>query len=601
MMISFALKIAWNQAKSWIIITSLIRLISGILPIFTVIITEKLIREIVQFINLPSKDITPILYLLLIQLLLMIIKPTCNNIFNLVNIRAEKEIDHYLENKISEKTSSSPIFYFDNPSFNDHLERLKFKKGQRLLSPLSSLFMVIQHAITLISLMIYLCSVHWILALLSILVTVPYLVYEKKFGLSTFVLYKNQSPETRMTNYLSLLMSNKQSAMELKLFNSREYILNKWSKVFKKLAKQEISLGQKRELMYIGISSLSATVYFISSLLVVWILKTGKSVSVGSFVAVMQAFQESQTNLQGLSKNISQIYNESLYISDLYNFLNFEDDKYNYSSKRTEDFPPLINKGIEIENLNFTYPFNNNQILKNINLTIKPNEKIAIVGSNGSGKTTLIKCLLGLYPTKDNEIKIEGLSLNRIKLDSIFQEVTTIFQDFMKYNLTVKENIAFSENLDNVNNERLTKIIEDNNLNKFIGQLPKGFNTILGRMFNNGEELSGGQWQKIALSRALFKGGQLFILDEPTSALDPKAEIEIFEKFNDLVNNQTAIFISHRMASAKMADKIVVMKKGEIVEIGNHEELILKNGEYAEMYNAQAKWYKETNLLEVGN
>ncbi|PMC36384.1 ABC transporter ATP-binding protein [Bacillus sp. UMB0899] len=600
MIIFFAIKIAWKQAKYWIITTSLIRIIAGLIPLGTVIITEKLIIEIVQFINAPDKDITAVLFLLLIQLILMVGKPACNNIFNIVNLRAEKEIDYYLENKVSEKTTSSPIFYFDNPLFYDHLERLKFKKGQRLLSPLSAIFSVLQHLITLFSLMIYLFSVHWLLALLSVLITFPVFIYEKKYGMSTFLLLKSQSPESRMANYLSLLMSNRQSAMELKLFNSRDYILSKWSKLFLKMAKQEIKLGQKRELMYIGISTLTSIIYFISSLFVVSLLKAGGQVGISSFVAVMQAFQESQNNLHGLSRNISLINNETLYLSDLKSFLNYKDQTNDFLSNRTQDFPEIQKKGIEINNLNFSYPYTNREVLKNINFTIQPKEKVAIVGENGSGKTTLIKCLLGLYPIKDSEITIEGISLNQIRHNSIYKEVTTIFQDFMKYNLSVKENITFNDELDKMSEQKLQQVMRKNNIDTLINKFPNGIETILGRMFINGEDLSGGQWQRIAISRALYKGGQVYVFDEPTSALDPKSELEIFEKFNDLVDNQTAIFISHRMASAKIADKIIVMKHGEIVEIGNHESLLSKNGEYAQMYHSQAKWYQESELTGVG-
>ena len=313
--------------------------------------------------------------------------------------------------------------------------------------------------------------------------------------------------------------------------------------------------------------------------------------TVGEFVAVGQAVQNTQSSINSIAKRFGAFKEEVFYIKDYFEFMNYyhQDDS---SSQRLESFPTPLKVGITFENVSFNYVNSDVKILKDISLHINPGKKIAIVGENGSGKTTFVKCLSGLYPLSEGHIFFDNNEIKSIKESELFSNITVVFQDFIKYPYTVKENIRLgnifrNDNLDNI----VEAVSKEAGVHDFVNKFPNGYETYLGRIFEDGEDISGGQWQRIALARSLFKDGEIFILDEPTAALDPIAELDVFEKFDLLTKNKTTFFISHRMASAKIADLILVFKKGEIVETGTHEELMRLEGEYYTLFNMQAKWY----------
>lgn len=363
----------------------------------------------------------------------------------------------------------------------------------------------------------------------------------------------------------------------------------KWSELFLKNGRKEMSLVKKRESSFLGLQFFVSSIYLVCVLLVIRVLKI-KSLSIGDFVSIMQAVQESQRTLSEISRNIVMISNEKLYVQDVFSVLSFQDIRYDVSRGK-ESFPPLTKKGITVNNISFKYPYSDREILHNISFQVKPGEKVAIVGENGSGKTSLIKCIMGLYPISQGEIKYENINIKEIAEEDLLKNITVIFQDYIKYNFSLKENITLKEVENDYDLKRLESVMGKSGVIDFSSKFNEGVETKLGKIFIEGEDLSGGQWQKIAISRALYKSGEIFILDEPTSALDPKAEMEVYEKFDKLVEGKTAIFISHRMASARIADKIIVMKEGRIVEIGNHEELMMYDSEYSKIYNMQSKWF----------
>lgn len=589
-------QLIWNISKSWVIFSVFIKIVSGLLPLLNIILMQQVIRNLIIFIQGNDQVLNTIFLLVVIQFILIVVQPVITSVSNIFNTIVEKKIDYHLEKEIASKAAVVPFYYFDNPKFHDHLERIHFSKGARFLSPINSLFNIFQNIISLGSLLLFLMNTYWLLALLCLITMIPVFYVENKYGVRKFLLMVRNTPVSRAAQYLSGLMANRYTASEIKLFNMKDFLLNKWSKLYLRMTQDEIKLLKKREINYLGSHLFTGAIYLMCSIIVIKFLKK-KALHVDSFISIMQSVQESQKVFSDLSRNLTNINNEKLYIKDLFEFLQFEDDTY-VNNQDKKQFPRLIEKGITVKDLSFTYPFSNKKILNNINFNIRPGERIAIVGENGSGKTTLLKCLMGLYPIDTGEVLYEGIPLQLIDQEQLYKSITVLFQDYMRYNLSVKENIALSDINNKEELNRLFDAMKKADVYDFVNSFKEGIDTVLGRVLIEGEDLSGGQWQKIAIARALYKGGELFILDEPTSALDPKAEIDVYQNFDKLVQHKTAIFISHRMASARMADKIIVMKDGNIIEFGSHSELMSLDSEYSRMYNMQSEWYYDSEVVQ---
>ncbi|MGC1197071.1 MAG: ATP-binding cassette domain-containing protein, partial [Geitlerinemataceae cyanobacterium] len=301
------------------------------------------------------------------------------------------------------------------------------------------------------------------------------------------------------------------------------------------------------------------------------------------------AFEQSQNLLQSILTSISQIYEFNLYISQYFDFLNLQPQVFNPLQSRS--FPTPFQSGLELKNVSFTYPGASQPTLKNLNLTVKPGESIALVGTNGAGKTTLLKLLTRLYDIDSGEITFDGIPIDRFELQDLRHNIGIIFQDFARYNLTAQDNIGFG-NLPELDNLSLIdRAAENAGAKPTIYDLESGYQTMLGKVFDGGTDLSGGQWQKIGLARAFTIGAPILILDEPTAALDAIAEYELFQKFRQLTQGKMTFFVSHRFSTVLLADRIVVLDNHQIVEVGSHTELIEQNGLYAKMFRLQASSY----------
>lgn len=306
-------------------------------------------------------------------------------------------------------------------------------------------------------------------------------------------------------------------------------------------------------------------------------------------MAYMQAVSSMQANLNVISFRMSQFYTESLYIEEFYKFMDMENEADDWTGHLR--FPERLSEEIRVESLVFRYPESTRNALDHVSFTIKPGEKVAIVGDNGAGKSTLVKCLIGLYADTSGTILYDNRDIKEYDMTDFRKHVSVIFQDYVRYFLSVSENIGISDT-DNIRDfDRVRSAVMTAGADEFIEKLPERYDTIVGGGYYGGAELSIGQWQRIALSRALFRDSQLIILDEPTSSMDPIAESQLLEKFLDITEGKTAIFVTHRLGSCRHVDKILVLKEGKLVEQGNHEELMRMNGEYAKMYKEQSKWY----------
>lgn len=577
----------FRHAKFWLVASVIFAIVTGLFPVVTVWITKEVVNTISLILQNQFPISKTLIGLLVLQLIVMASQKIIGNIQSYINAKYEKVLDFELEKVISEKSSTSPLSYFENTVFHNHLDRIQFNKGARLMTPVSATISICRDIITLISLFAFLLQYHWLLIMIVMIIVGPIIYIHMKYGKKEFELHVEQTPKTREQFYLNALLNNRVSASEIRLFNLKDFFIDRWAKLFKEVNYEYLKLVKSKEIASANINILSVFLYFVISIFLVF-LSRNRLLQIGDFVSILQTVQTTEGSLVNISTNIGSIYSENLYIKDLFDFLDFEDTNYSGSKlKRSEPF--VFQKSIEFINVSFKYPYSDQLALDNVSFKINKGEKIAVVGENGSGKTTLVNCLMGLYPISKGEVLIDGININDVVLEDIHENITVIFQDFMKYNFSLEKNITLNTVTDEA---KLNFVSLKSGVDKFVKNLNQGYKTILGKVFLEGEDLSEGQWQKIAISRALYKGGDIFVLDEPTSALDPKAEIEIYNQFDSLVKDKTSIFISHRMASTKMADKIFVFANGRLVEEGTHLHLMQLNNTYAEMYGLQADWYK---------
>lgn len=589
----YIIKFIWEHEKKWVIFTLLFSAISGLMPLLFLNISKNLINEVSNLIQNTSQNATLIFFLLIFQLLITVLFLALTKWKEVFDRKFEIRVNHSLQHKILERNSEVPYIYFNNQEFHNRSIKVNFGTGH-LVSFVKGWFSLIEAILIVVSLLIFLFSIHWAIVVTCIMFSIPYLLFNLKSGKEKFNLVSEQTPLTREINYYSYLLRERYAAKEIRLFNLADYFLKKWSTKYLENSSLSIQLFRKQKVIELGIDTLLVFFYCGVSLTMIWLAKNG-GLSIGEFVAITQAIQSFQSSVKRVYSVIGSQFESLLHIKE---FVKFFDNDLIKVPNGTLDFPGTNDLSISFNNVSFSYPDNSRLILKNISLEIAPGEKIAIVGHNGSGKSTLTMCLSGLLPVTNGSISIGGENIENIKSNALKKNISVIFQDFVRYSLSVKENILFGD-IELTDNNRLVEAARISGVDKFVSRFQEKYDTYLGKTLKDGEDLSGGEWQKIAIARAMLRDSPIIILDEPTAALDPIAEMDIFESFNNITKGKTVIYISHRMASTKFADRIIVMKNGEIVEIGTHQELVNQNGEYQKMYASQAEWYQEKEMEVV--
>jgi len=419
--------------------------------------------------------------------------------------------------------------------------------------------------------------------------TVPTALLRLYFSGKIYTWEKSQTQNERKAIYFSRILTNEVFAKELRLFRLQDYFINNFTELRKKLRESKLKIIKSKSIWESLLQIFSATVLFSTYAFIAFRAVNGL-LSIGALVMFYMALQKGMSYFRDLLLSISSLYEDHLYISNLTSFLNIENRKR--SELRIKDFPKELREGIVIKDLSFAYPNSKRQALRNINMQFKAGTTVAIVGDNGAGKTTLVKLLCHLYDADKGDILIDGTPLNHISDEDIRAHISVMFQDYVLYHLTAKENIGFGHIEHLHDTEGIKQSAHKAGIHNFINTLRDGYDTVLGKMFDGSEELSIGEWQKLAMARAFFKDAPIIILDEPSSSLDAKTEYEIFKQFKEISKGKTSIIISHRFSTVKMADYIYVMEKECIAEEGTHDELIRKGGKYAAMYQMQASNYQ---------
>ena len=489
---------------------------------------------------------------------------------------------------ILEKALTLQLAHFENSEFYDKLTRARREASSRPLSLVTRTFGFAQNAISLISYATLLLKFSPWAVVVLILAGLPAFLAEAKFSGEAFRLFLWRSPETRMQLYLESMLAREDHVKEVKLFGIGPLFLERYRNIFRKLYKEDRNLTIRRDTwgFFLGLLG-TAALYGAYGWIALSAIAT--RITLGQMTMYLMLFRQGQSAVSAILSAVSGMYEDNLYLSTLYEYLETPVDQ----NKGTALRGPHPEDGIRFENVGFTYPGAETPTLVEVNLHIRPGESLALVGENGSGKTTLIKLLTRLYDPTSGRIMLDGQDLREWDEAALRDRIGVIFQDFTRYQLMMGENIGAGDVLHFEDEERWREAGEKGMASAIAETLPAGYRTPLGKWFNDGRELSGGQWQKVALARAFMRSrADILVLDEPTAAMDAGAEATIYEHFRALTKGRIAILISHRFSTVRMADQIVVLQDGRIIERGNHAELMELNGHYAHLFSLQAKGYR---------
>ena len=489
---------------------------------------------------------------------------------------------------ILEKAQALPLAYFEDSEFYDKMNRARREASNRPLSMVTRTFGLVRNSLSLLTYAGLLLQFSGWAVVILLGATIPVFVAETRFAGEAFRLFRWRSPETRQQTYLEVLLAREDYVKEVKLFQLSPMLLQRYRDIFNRLYGEDRNLNVRRSGWRYGLGLISTGAFYGAYC---WIVleAIANRISLGELTMYLTVFRQGQTTFSSILSAIGGLFEDGLYLSNLYEFLEQPvptEVGYAHSGIEAQD-------GLRFEQVSFTYPGSTHLALSDVSFHLKPGEKLAIVGENGSGKTTLIKLLTRLYTPTQGRILLNGRDLQEWDIEVLQQRIGVIFQDFVRYQFTVGENIGVGDVSGFEAEDQWQKAAYKGAAKSFIEALPDGFHTQLGRWFKGGQELSGGQWQKIALSRAFMrKNADILVLDEPTSAMDAEAETYIFEQFRAATKHQMAILISHRFSTVRRADKIIVLSNGKLIESGSHEALLKKQGRYAQLFHMQAAGYR---------
>ncbi|CAG0947497.1 Putative multidrug export ATP-binding/permease protein [Anaerolineae bacterium] len=494
-----------------------------------------------------------------------------------------------INTRIIRKALELDLTHFENAEYYDKLQNARREADWRGLQIANGSFYLVQSAITLLSFGALLLRFSPWLALLLFVATIPAFIFQSRYAELSFRVLSWRAPEARQLNYLEHLLTDYDAVKEVKLFGLGEPLLGRYANLFWKFLKQDQAIAQGRSFASVGFGLLATLSYYGAYAWIVWRAVSGE-ITLGDMTLYLGIFRSSQSTFEAIFYGLSELYENGLFMSNLFAFLELTPQMT--IATRPARVPRKIQQGIEFRNVGFQYVGQTGWALRDVNLTICPREKIALVGPNGAGKTTLIKLLTRLYDPTEGAILLDGVDLREYDLRELRQRIGVIFQDFVRYHLSAAENVGFGqiEQLDE--RPRIVSAAEKSGAHSLIAALPEGYETMLGRWFNKGRDLSGGEWQKIALARAFMRDCEMLVLDEPTAALDAENELKVFQQFRELTTDKTAVIISHRFSTVRMADRIFVIEQGHISEQGTHADLLARGGTYARLFNLQAESYR---------
>lgn len=587
-----AFDLVWAASKSNALFNFALTPVAALLPAGQAWVGKLIVDRILSVVNAGTdwqSGMRLVLPVVMLELVLVLLSAIVNQAKILSNRMLSLQLTHHVNALIIGKAITLDMQFFEDPLFYDNLQNARRQSDSAALTIVNAMLQIVQQVITLISLIALLIRFSPFLALIIFVAAVPSFLADTQYAEMAYRVFKRRTPEMRLLIYIERLLTSVEYFKEVKLFGLGEPLQKRYKDLFSQFMKEDMSIARRRTVAGLGWGILSSLVYYGTY---VWVIYRTilKAVSLGDMTMFLSIFRQSQNSIGSLLDSFNRIYENNLYLDNLLMYLKIK--PMLTSPENGAAAPAPIREGIQFHNVSFKYPGSETMVLKNINLSIPAGESIALVGLNGAGKTTLVKLLSRLYDPTEGSITLDGRDLREYDLKSLHQRFGVIFQDYARYQFSIRENIGFGQidELDDL--DKIREAAAHSGADEVVKELPYGYQTILGRLWENGHELSGGQWQKIALARAFMRNAEVLILDEPTSALDAEAEYEIFQRFRELMQGRIAVLISHRFSTVRMADRIVVLSEGKILEMGSHAELIDRNGSYAHLFNLQAEGYR---------
>jgi len=586
----YIVKLVWEASPSILFVMSFMTLFNGIMPVIGSLIGKEILNNLARAYNNELTSFTIIATLLIFQFAYLLIKSVLDRIYATVTRISGELVANHIKIKIMTKAKEVDLSSYDSPDYYTKLENANREAARRPIEALTATFSIISSLISIISYIVVIMVVGILPALLIMAVAIPATIINFYFRKKNYSYMFRKSKDRRQMNYYSEIIENKDLVKEIRMLGLSDHFTNKYKTVFEQYFKGLKKLIFQECWWNIGATLISTAV---NCVLFVWIAKGvfAGEYEVGNYALYTGALTSIAAGISSLITTTATIYESTLFINNMIAFMN-EEPKIKPIINPPREVKRGVSHTIIFDNVSFHYPLSEQNVLKNINLSINPSDTIVIVGLNGAGKTTLIKLLMRLYDPTEGRILLDGYDIREYDVIALYDMFGIVFQDFGKYAVTVEENIAFGEVLKDLNKESIQNAAKQSNSEEFIEALPQKYNTSLMRYFeDDGTELSIGQWQKLAIARAFYSDSDILILDEPTASLDPMAEQEIFNQFDKLRSDKTSIFVSHRLSSATTANKIIVLNDGKIIEIGNHSQLMNAQGEYYKLFSTQAKRY----------
>jgi len=589
------------RTSPWLTTASFgLRLVIAVQPPIMLFITKLVVDEVVKQARLgppgagglgdwyASGRLDWLILLLLVELVLVVARDLILRSLNVVDQVLGESHSNRVTVELMEHAANLDLAHFEQSEYQDRLERARRQASSRS-TVLSQIFTQGQNIISAVSLAAGLFVYAPLLLPLLAISLVPAVVSEFRFNRLAYWLSHSRSPERRQLEYLRQVGASAETAKEVKLFGLGGFIVERFRVLSAQILAEDVAVNVRRAFWAAILQAISTVTYYGAYAYIVWRTVNGE-LTIGDLTFLAGSFLQLNGFLNTILVGFTQIAGQSLYLDDLFSF--FDIAPTILDPKSPKPFPVPMKEGIVFDNVGFRYPGSENWALRGLSFTIPAGETLALVGENGAGKTTIVKLLTRLYDPDEGRITIDGVDLRDFAGRDLRQHVSVIFQDFLRYSFSAAENIGVGRIEEFEDRPRIEESAEMSLADPVIRRLPQGYDQPLGRMFAGGRDLSGGEWQKVALARAYMRNAEIVILDEPTAALDARAEAEVFTRFKSLAEGTTAVLISHRFSTVRMADRIVVVEGGKVLENGTHAELMARGGRYAELFELQAAGYR---------
>lgn len=598
------LSLIWGTHRGYTVAMVVLRIVRAGVPVTTLWIGKLIIDEVVRLASSGGGDTGLLWRYVVLEIAVVVTGELLGRASTLVESLLGDLFSNYTSVRMMEHAATLDLAQFEDPDFYDKMERARRQTVGRI-ALLTQLLTIGQSLITLVSLSAALLLYSPWLFLLLLLGVLPAFLGETHFASLQYSLLYSWTPERRRLDYYRYIGASNETARELKTFGLSEWVTERYRKLADRYYRENKRLSVRKAVVSTALSFLGEAGYYTAYVLILLDAVSG-AITIGTLTFLSGAFMQGRSLMGRILGDASRVQEGSLYLKDLFDF--FEVQPSVVSAPGSPPVPLPMREGFRFENVGFRYPGSDRWAVRHVSFELRPGERIAFVGENGAGKTTLTKLIARLYDPSEGRILLDGRDLREYDLLSLRRAVSVIFQDFVRYELRFDENIgigsiesardyldALDEELDEAarGNESIESAAEKSLASELLARFPEGWRQMLGRRFDGGVNLSGGEWQKVALARAYMRDAQILILDEPTAALDARAEYEVFLRFSELVQGRTAIIISHRFSTVRMADRIVVLRNGRVEEEGTHAELLALSGLYAELFRMQAEGYRE--------